>query len=120
MNRVATTAHRVFQERWLRDNGKVRSIAAAPLHVRDLTGGWTGALQRAAYSSCYAASFSVALPVCLLASLFGPGDNAITRGIRNGAQDASEQIDRMLGSQPRKVVSRSLARSRRAGTLALA
>ena len=44
MNRVATTAHRVFQERWLRDNGKVRSIAPVPLHPRDLVGGWGGDL----------------------------------------------------------------------------
>ena len=120
MNRVATTAHRVFQERWLRDNGKVRSIAPVPLHPRDLVGGWGGAVSARAYSSFHAASFGVALPVCLLASLFGPGDNAVTRGIRDGAQDASEQIDRMLGSPPSKDFSRRLARGHRAGTLALA
>jgi len=120
MHRVAATAHRVFQERWLRDNGKVRSIAAAPLHARDLAVGWAGAIQRATYSSCYAAGFGVALPVCLLTSLFGPGDNAITPGVRNGAQDAGEQIDRVLGSRERKVASRRLARGRRAGRLALA
>ena len=60
------------------------------------------------------------MPVCLLASLFGPGDNAVTRGIRDGAQDASEQIDRMLGSPPSKDFSRRLARDHCAGTLALA
>ena len=116
MNRVATTAHRVFQERWLRDNGKVRSIAPAPLHARDLAVGWAGVLQRAAYSSCYAAGFGVALPVCLLASLFGPGDNGVTRGIRDGAHDASEQIERLLGSRERQV--RSQKASTRSSALA--
>ncbi len=32
MRRVENTARRVFQERWLKDTGKVRSIAPAPVH----------------------------------------------------------------------------------------
>ena len=79
MRRVNNTARRAFQERWLRDNGKVRSIAAAPVHSRDLAVGWAGALRRAAYSGCYAAGFGVVLPVCLFASLFERADNAVTQ-----------------------------------------
>ena len=42
MQRVDATAQWVFQERWLRDNGKVDAIAPALVAARHLAGGWSG------------------------------------------------------------------------------
>jgi hypothetical protein len=70
--KVDITARRVFQERWLRDNGKVRAIepAAAPRHSLAL--GPTAVLARAAHSTSYYVSFGIIFPVCLVRSLFRP------------------------------------------------
>ena len=40
IRRIEVTAQRVFQERWLEDNGKVHVIKPAPVHDRRLAGGW--------------------------------------------------------------------------------
>jgi hypothetical protein len=69
MRRVEYTARRVFQERWLKDTGKVRSIAPAPAHAGNLATGWAGTMGRAAYAGCYGAGFGVGLPVSILQSL---------------------------------------------------
>ena len=75
MRKVDETARRVFQERWLRDAGKVQSIPAAPVHERELAVGWAGALRRVGYAGCYCAGFGVALPAyILLTRLAGPLD----------------------------------------------
>ena len=83
MHRVDVTAQRVFQERWLRDNGKVGAIAPASVSARHLATGWAGALGRVAYSGCYGLGFGVALPVYAVAALFQPMQNAVSRGIRH-------------------------------------
>jgi EcsC protein family len=70
IRRVDITARRVFQERWLEDNGKVHVIKPAPVHDRHLLEGWKGALGRAAYSGLYSIGFGVTLPVCFATSLF--------------------------------------------------
>jgi hypothetical protein len=95
MHRVDMTAQRVFQERWLQDNGKVDLIAPAPESARHLAPGWAGALGRVAYSGCYGLGFGVALPVYAIATLFRPIDNAVTRGIRDGASAAVESAESM-------------------------
>ena len=82
VRRVEITARRVFQERWLRDHGKIDWIDAAPAHPRHAATGWTGALRRAAYSGCYAIGFGVAVPVHVAASLIRPFDVAIRHGIK--------------------------------------
>jgi hypothetical protein len=69
MRRVENTARRVFQERWLRDAGKVRSIEPATARGRNLATGWTGTMRRVAHAGCYCAGFGVALPACVLQSL---------------------------------------------------
>ncbi len=69
MRRVENTARRVFQERWLRDTGKVRSIAPATAAGHNLATGWTGTVRRVAYAGCYCAGFSVALPASILQRL---------------------------------------------------
>jgi EcsC protein family len=119
MRRVDVTARRVFQERWLKDNGKVRSIAAAPVHSRDLTPGWTGALRRAAYSGCYTASFGIALPVCFLTSLLERADSSVVLGLRDGANDAITMVEGMLSPAGNEAVRRiGTPRRRRVAALA--
>jgi hypothetical protein len=70
--KIDITARRVFQERWLRDNGKVTTIepVAAPHHI--IAVGPSSVLTRAAHSASYYISFGLAFPVCLVTSLFRP------------------------------------------------
>lgn len=61
--KVERTARRLFQERWLRDNGRVASIE--PLaRVQDAASayGWSGALTRAAAGTAYGVGFCAAFP----------------------------------------------------------
>jgi hypothetical protein len=95
MRRVEETARMVFQERWLRDNGKVQHIEPAEAPARHLAGGWAGALNRAAYSGCYTVAFSVTLPYYAAAALFRPMDNALARGLRDAATAAIDQIEQL-------------------------
>jgi hypothetical protein len=75
MRKVDETARRVFQERWLKDSGKVQSITPAPVHERFVAAGWAGTLRRMAYRGCYFAGFGVALPAIVLVNrLAGPAD----------------------------------------------
>src|SRR5262249_33098627 len=72
MRRIEETARMLFQERWLRDNGKVEHIEPAEVHARHLAPGWAGTLNRVAYSGCYYLGFGAALPAFAVASLFRP------------------------------------------------
>ena len=69
MHRVDVTARRVFQERWLKDNGKSWGIEPAVESPRDLAAGLAGITGRAGYLACYCAAFGIALPVFAFASL---------------------------------------------------
>ena len=96
MRRVDQTARMVFQERWLRDNGKVEQIEPAEVHARHLAPGWAGTLNRVAYSGCYYLGFGVALPAFAVASLFRPNhNNALFQGLRDGAAAATERADQV-------------------------
>ena len=68
--RVDTTARRVFQERWLRDNGKVSVIEPATAPSLVVAAGPAAVLSRAAHSAFYSIAFAVAFPVCLVTTLF--------------------------------------------------
>ena len=71
MRRVERTTRRVFQERWLRDNGKVQAIAPpAPAQENADGRGWSGVLIRAAYSGCYGLGFAAVLPASILRRSF--------------------------------------------------
>jgi hypothetical protein len=96
MRRVEETARMVFEERWLRDNGKVKSIEPAEAHPRHLAAGWAGTLNRVAYSGFYSLGFGVALPVYAVTSLFRPMDNALTRGLHDGAAAAAQGAGRLV------------------------
>jgi hypothetical protein len=97
MRKVDIGAMRVFQERWLHDNGKVDVIEPATLIERaGSTGRWDHVLSRAVYAGCYYLGFGVALPAFFVASALGSKDNAMTRGLRGGATAATEDVDRLL------------------------
>jgi hypothetical protein len=90
MRRVDTTARRVFQERWLRDNGKVDDIEPMAAHALHLVAGWPGTGLRAVYSTSYGLAFAAALPVCTIASLVqsvrGPMRDALGNALRRDGQ----------------------------------
>jgi hypothetical protein len=69
IRRIDITARRVFQERWLKDNGKVHYIKPAEVHERHLVAGWRGAFGRVAYSGVYSVGFGASLPVYLAGSV---------------------------------------------------
>ena len=97
IRRVDITARHVFQERWLRDHGKVDVIEPAETHERNLAGGWRGVLSRAGYSGCYYVGFGATFPVYMLAEMIGTRDNVLTQGLRDGARAATARVDRFLG-----------------------
>jgi len=100
MRRVDLTAQRVFQERWLRHNGKVHTIMPAPIHERYLVGGWAGALERAVYSGSYGLAFGITLPAWIMASLVPLMTNALADGVRDGTAADSEAVDQALNGPP--------------------
>jgi hypothetical protein len=78
MQRVDVTARRVFQERWLKENGKSRGIEPEVESPREIVTGLAGLAGRAGYSACYCAAFGAALPVFAFASLVAsPGTRAL-------------------------------------------
>ncbi len=97
IRRVEETARRVFQERWLRHNGKVQVIPPAEAHPRIVAHGWSGVVARTAHGAGYAMGFGAALPACFVASLFQPAESAMARGLRDGAVAARTGVDRFLG-----------------------
>lgn len=97
VNRVAVTARRVFQERRLRDAGKVQEIEPAEATPRALAGGFSGVLGRLAYSGCYVVGYGAAIPVFAATALAGPMlDNPLTRGVRDGVGAAARSAGRSL------------------------
>ena len=70
--RIDEAARRLFQERWLRDRGKVSEIAPAPRTGR-MPGhhGWSGALARAGYHAAYGIGFGLSFPVYLAGASLG-------------------------------------------------
>jgi EcsC protein family len=98
IHRVENTARRVFQERWLRDNGKVERIEPLVAHDRHLAPGWSGALGRAAYTGCYSVSFAATLPAWVVISMFRPVNDAVTRRVGDTARNAIRAAGRLIPS----------------------
>jgi hypothetical protein len=115
MRRMEVTARRIFQERWLRDNGKVEQIEAAPRNERvPGSSGLLGILGRATYQGCYYVGFGASLPFWFVAaSLPNIRDNALTRGLREGAAAASAGANRLVGRASGEANGRPQAESRR-------
>jgi hypothetical protein len=104
IRRVDRTARRVFQERWLRDHGKVQRIAPAHASGRSVASGWTGAISRAAYAGSYYSGFALAWPFWALAPLFRPSGSPLCQGVVDGAsaasRDASQSVSGRLAPTP--------------------
>jgi hypothetical protein len=95
MHSVDETARRIFQERWLRDNGRVEGIEPASGSVRKSSFGEFGlALGQLMYTSGAILGFTVTVPAAVVRSLVGRRPNPVASAARAGAEravnDASE------------------------------
>jgi hypothetical protein len=97
IRRVDITARRVFQERWLKEHGKLDEIHPAPMSQRrsSLEGGIDLAAQLV-YLGCFGVGFGVTFPLILVARGAGGLDNSLARGVKQGAGDAARDADRFL------------------------
>ena len=101
VRRVDLTARRVFQERWLRANGKVASIEPSPVSKRRSSfEGIAAVASEVAYVGAYGVSFGVTFPATLAAlAVESVAPDAVLRGFRDGASaaggDSREFLDRM-------------------------
>ena len=101
VRRVDLTARRVFQERWLRANGKVESIPPAPeARRRSSIEGVAAVASEVAYVGAYGVSFGVTFPAALAAlAVESVAPDSVRRGFRDGASAASgdsrEFLDRL-------------------------
>ena len=97
IRRVDTTARRVFQERWLKDHGKLDEIHPAPVSQRrsSLEGG-IDLVAQLVYLGSFGVGFGVAFPLTLVARGARGFDNSLVRGVKQGAGDAARDADRFL------------------------
>jgi hypothetical protein len=113
VRRVDNTARRVFQERWLRDRGKVTEIF--PAHVSRRRSSLRGAADLAAqlcYAGGYGVAFGVTIPLALAARGLSSFENPLARGARHGASHASQDADRFLARLRAGASSRLAERGR--------
>jgi hypothetical protein len=100
-HRTDVTARHLFQERWLRDNGKVEEIEPGPhLGVVPPLYGWSGVFARAGYSTLHSLSFGVAFPFCLAAEIFTPVTRPLTSriGALAAASGGNGRLDGLVGA----------------------
>ncbi len=97
IRRVDITARRVFQGRWLKDHGKLEEIHPAPRSQRrsSLEGG-VDLVAQLVYLGSFGVGFGLAFPLILIARGTSGLDNSLTRGVKQGAGDASRDADRFL------------------------
>ncbi len=91
VRRVDATARRVFQERWLRANGKVESIApASESRRRSSVEGLVAVSSEVAYAGAYGVAFGVIFPATLAAlAVESVAPEVVLRGFRDGASAAT-------------------------------
>jgi hypothetical protein len=101
VRRADLTARRVFQERWLRANGKVESIPpAAESRRRSSIEGLAAVGSEIAYTGAYGVSFGVTFPATLAAlAVESVAPEVVLQGFRDGASaatgDSREFLDRL-------------------------
>ncbi|HBB73879.1 MAG TPA: hypothetical protein DC048_05445 [Planctomycetaceae bacterium] len=89
MHAVDETARRVFQERWLRDNGRVATIdPAAEMSRKSSFEEFGLALGQLMYTSGAILGFTFTLPGAVIRTLVGRSPNPVGRGARAGAERA--------------------------------
>lgn len=98
VRRADVTARRVFQERWLRENGKVESIPPVPgTHRRSSIEGVQNLSSEVAYVLSYGVSFGVTFSAVMVGSIaasVAPG--SVRRGFADGASVAARDSQRLL------------------------
>ncbi len=102
IDRIEEAAQCTFQERWLRDQGKVDIIA--PAQGSQQPGASLGAgLIQAAYSTSYAISFGVVFPAALVAQA-GTAvlPSSAVDGLKAGAESAARDAERLLSRPPER------------------
>ena len=93
---VERAARFTFQERWLREHGKVDEIAPAASSQGD-SAPIVETLSQAVYSTSYAVSFGVVFPAALIgSSLSAVLPAAVIDGINEGAAAATSDVDRLI------------------------
>jgi hypothetical protein len=117
MQRVVVAARSVFEERRLREAGKVLGfIPPAPPHPRvPHTSEVSAILKRLVYRSSYYVGFGVALPVCAVAACL-PKSGAIGRGLRDGAAAATRDVNRLYARPEGVLWADSTTQSARSST----
>jgi hypothetical protein len=104
VRRVDETARRVFQERWLRANGKVDSIEPSPIsRRRSSVEGIVAVASEVAYAGAYGVSFGVTFPATLAArAVESVAPDSVLQGFRDGASaagtDSRAFLDRLARS----------------------
>ena len=98
VRRVDQTARRVFQERWLRANGKVDSIAAASgFRRRSSVEGIASVASEVVYVGAYGVSFGVTFPATLAGlAIESVAPAPVLRGFRDGASAAARDSKGLL------------------------
>jgi hypothetical protein len=99
VRRADLTARRVFQERWLRANGKVESIPPAPgFRRRSSVEGIVAVASEIAYAGAYGVSFGVTFPATLAAlAVESVAPESVLQGFRDGASAAKGDSREFLG-----------------------
>lgn len=99
VRRVDQTARRVFQERWLRANGKVETIPPAPgFRRRSSVEGIASVASEVAYVGAYGVSFGVTFPATLAGlAIESVAPAPVLHGLRDGASAAARDSKGLLG-----------------------
>jgi hypothetical protein len=101
VRRADLSARRIFQERWLRANGKVESIPpAAESRRRSSIEGLVAVSSEIAYAGAYGVSFGVTFPATFAAlAVESVAPESVLKGFRDGASaatgDSREFLDRL-------------------------
>jgi hypothetical protein len=94
--RIEKAARCVFQELWLRENGRVEAIE--PMFNHFDVGARVGeGLYQAVYGAAYGIGFGIAVPT-ILVSRVGAAvlPEIVVDGLRAGGADAEERVERVL------------------------
>ncbi len=85
----------MFQERWLRAQGKVDVITPDPTTVRTRWQRTGGVVSACTYWTSYLCSFTITYPIFYLSRRL-PADNAAHRGFRAGGAAAAQDVERFV------------------------
>ncbi len=97
MHAVDETARRIFQERWLRDNGRVEAIEPASDFTRKSSFEEFGlALGQLMYTGGAIVGFTATVPAAVIRSLVGRRPNSVGQAARAGAEHAVRDAQEFL------------------------